>query len=95
VFQFSITEAKWTDTFLWVDTVAQLGNARGWSIAYAYALLAYGFLLEQTSVQATLDYFARLRGGMSSDDAFLAAFGMSKTDFDARFRERIRTLVSQ
>jgi hypothetical protein len=95
VLQFSIAQAKWVDTFLWVDTVVQLGNSRDWSLAYAYALLAYEFLLEKTSVQATLDYFTRLRDGMSSDDAFLAAFGMSKTDFDARFRERVRVLVGQ
>jgi hypothetical protein len=95
VSQISITQAKWTDTFLWVDTVAEFGNARGWSIAYAYALLAYEFLVERTSVQATLDYFARLRDGATKDDAFLAAFGLSKTDFDRELRERIRTLVGQ
>jgi hypothetical protein len=79
----------------WVKAFERYGMARGWSISYSYALLAYEYLEHKTSVQAVLDYFARLRDGMPQDDAFLAAFGISKVDFDRQFREHIIALVGQ
>jgi hypothetical protein len=91
----TISLMKMRTSLEWVEAFERYGMVRGWSISYSYAFLAYEYLERITSVQTVLDYFTRLRDGMSSDDAFLAAFGMSKTDFDARFREHVRVLVGQ
>jgi hypothetical protein len=78
----------------WVDAAEKYGRTRGWSISYAYALLAYEYLKGETSVQAVLDYFARIRDGMHKEDAFLAAFGFSMDDFDTKVRAHIGVLVA-
>jgi hypothetical protein len=89
---FSITQ---TNPFNWMNVVERFGRARGWHVIYAYSLLAYEHLVEKTSVQAVLNYFARLKDGIPEEEAFLAAFGFSASDFDAKVRAHIGTLVRQ
>lgn len=57
---------------------------------YPYAFLAVDLLVERHGVDAVLDYF---RSFASSDDAegrFRAAFGATRSDFDAALRARLR-----
>lgn len=89
---FSITQ---TNPFNWMNVVERFGRTRGWHVIYAYSFLAYEYLVEKTSVQAVLNYFARLKDGMPEEEAFLAAFGFSASDFDTKVRAHIGTLVRQ
>jgi hypothetical protein len=74
----------------WVDAVAQL-SAPG---IYGYAFLAYEYLAQQTSFEAVLDYFSRLRDGTPEREAFLAAFGFPAEEFDINARTHIATLIA-
>lgn len=89
---FSITQV---DPHNWMDTVERLGWAQSWSIIYAYTFLAYDYLVTRTSLQAVFDYFARLKRGTPQEEAFLAAFKMTESDFDVQLREHVRTLVGR
>jgi hypothetical protein len=89
----AISLRQMATSWQWVEAFEKYGMAGRWSISYAYALLAYEYLEERTSVQAVLDYFARLKDEMDKDEAFQAAFGFSIDEFDTKVWGHIGALV--
>jgi hypothetical protein len=89
----AISLRQMATSWQWIEAFEKYGTVRGWSISYSYALLAYEYLEQRTSVQAVLDYFARIRDGMDKDEAFQAAFGFSIDEFDTKVWGHIGALV--